>query len=229
MHRITRWPLMVVLAAALVGASAGQAALAVAATPQPAKVSVTKSSSAPLPYHSETITAKVKDAAGHPVKGAKVVFTWKFPVAKTATAYSNSLGVARSTRNIGSAKAGRKVVVAVKASKSGKTVTGSTYFITKSLIQSKSVSATGGRFNPTALTFTSGATIKITFGRGVGCMDSVQSIRDLHSPYNRYHSLGFRETFLSSGPKTVTITPKPAGTYIIQCGMDMQHCVVTIR
>ena len=84
----------------------------------------------PRQYTYETVTATVKDAGGRPIKGAKVVYTWRY---KTTTPrdvrYTNSYGKAYDRRYISGATAGYKVVVGVTAYAGGAYKSTSTWFI----------------------------------------------------------------------------------------------------
>ncbi len=121
------------LALVIVGALALSVVSAVAVASSrprtPGRVTCSVSRTVPLQYTSVTVTGKVRDARGRAIRGARVVFTWKFKSGvTTARATANSSGIARSTRNIGGAPAGFRVVVTAKATSGGKSSSRSVSF-----------------------------------------------------------------------------------------------------
>lgn len=192
--------------------------LSVSAAPvrTPGKVTCTVSAKTPLQKTSVTVTSKVTGDDGRPLSGAKVTFTWGFATGAVKTnATTDSSGIARSRRNIGTAKAGAKVTVRVKATAGSASASGSTSFTPKApapkvaATQKVSVDLSRGKFDPSTIHLKAGVPADITFGRGGGCLASVHS-----------SSLGF-DVDVTSGPKTVHLGPLKPGTYSFSCGMNM--------
>jgi hypothetical protein len=88
------------------------------------------SSQYPRQYTYVTVTARVTDQYGKPIRNAKVVFMWKFKtVTRYETKYTNTYGNAMSRRYISGATKGYKVYVYVSATSGGKTVRTYTWFV----------------------------------------------------------------------------------------------------
>ncbi len=76
-----------------------------------------------------TVYAIAKDQNGNGIKDAKVVTTWHYKTTTPVeTRYSGSNGVASTTRSIGNASSGYKVVVNIAVIFGGKTINTSTSF-----------------------------------------------------------------------------------------------------
>ena len=125
------------------------------------------SDSTPKQNTNVTAYARVKDRTGHAIPGATVKFTWRFKtVTRTTYAKTNSSGVAASTRYIGAAAKGFKVVVSLTASAGGATATGSTYFVPWGSTTSSSptvyITETGSKFHRAGCQYLSHSAIAIS-------------------------------------------------------------------
>lgn len=109
--------------------SLGSAKVVTVPKQKASRVSAWVSDSSPDKYDHVTASAKVKDRYGKVIKGAKVVFTWRYKTStQRETAYSDSTGVASCERWISSAKSGYRVRIGVKATSGGGTAKTSTGF-----------------------------------------------------------------------------------------------------
>ncbi|MEI6452002.1 MAG: hypothetical protein WCP98_18915, partial [Actinomycetes bacterium] len=69
-----------------------------------------------------TITAYARDRGGHPVRAARLTFTWRLPQGtESDVALTGRSGVAVATRVVGAAPAGQAFDVVVRASRRGQT------------------------------------------------------------------------------------------------------------
>ncbi len=149
----------VLLVVALMTGLSGAAAVTAAAATAARRVVCSVSNKTPVSRTPVTVTARVLDSRGRGIRGAKVVFTWGFATRVTVRATTDSTGRARSRRNIGRAPVGRRVVVSVKATSGGKTVTGSTSF-TPRLARKITVVEKDLAFTPGTVTVSAGDIVR---------------------------------------------------------------------
>lgn len=94
-----------------------------------AKFTASISTHYPKQYSNVTVKARALDAAGRPIKGAKVTFTWNYKTSHPSeTRLTNSTGYAISTRNVSRASTTYKVIVKATGSSGGVAKSASTWF-----------------------------------------------------------------------------------------------------
>ena len=168
------------------------------------------------PKQGSTVTAKARarDASGHPIKGARVVFVWSFKSGRVVvTRNTNSSGFAYSSRKIGSAPTSYKVVVKATVSSGGTTKSVSSWFVPSpaggSTMQNVRIGIGAKGYEPTTVYVVAGRPIKLTLGQGNSC-----------AAYFRIPSLGVSLNSLQ-GPATATLPALKAGSYLFTCSMGM--------
>lgn len=196
------------LAALLVTAGVAQAVMPVA------KCSVSISSHYPKRSSNVTAKARVLDGAGHPISGARVVFAWRFKSGTVSeTRFTNSLGVASSTRTTGSAPSTYRVFVRATSSSGGVTRSAETWFLPGaspgSDVQKLSIAFGSSGYVPSRLTLMAGRRTSVLVPRGAGCFAGLRIPQLKISADN------------SQGPVSVTVPALSPGTYRFTCGMGM--------
>jgi Cu+-exporting ATPase len=84
-------------------------------------------------------------------------------------------------------------------------------------VQHFSVDLSSGSYNPSEITAKAGVPVRITFGQGQGCLQT------LVFPDFKI------QADLTQGPKTFDLGVLQPGEYAWSCGMDMQHGVLKVQ